>query len=336
MSEDVVTVSAPARLHLGFLDPGGSLGRRFGGIGLALEQPSTMLEIRRADRDVVEVAGKVRDGERAGAYLARLRDALRLDFAYRLAVTTEMPAHSGLGSGTQLALAIACGLRRLEGLDLDPDADAALLGRGNRSGLGVAFVTGGGVAVDGGKGNSDLPPPLIARLPFPEEWRVILVMEPHAEGFHGEAELEAFAALPEFAESDAARICQLVLMRALPGLLERDLAAFGGAVSEIQEKVGAHFAAAQGGVFTSERVAAACRWLEGHGAHGIGQSSWGPTGFAFAPDQDSAERLLAGLNAAGLGETLDIRIIQGRNRGIAISRRSEAGSGAVTRRLGTG
>ncbi|ORE98714.1 beta-ribofuranosylaminobenzene 5'-phosphate synthase family protein [Aurantimonas sp. 22II-16-19i] len=336
MSEDVVTVSAPARLHLGFLDPGGSLGRRFGGIGLALEAPCTTVEISRGERDMPEVEGAARGGGRAGAYLARLRDALRLDAAYRLAVTTEMPAHSGLGSGTQLALAVACGLRRLEGLDLDPEADAALLGRGNRSGLGVAFVTGGGVAVDGGKGETELPPPLIARLPFPEGWRVILVMDPRVEGFHGEAELEAFADLPPFAESDAARICQLVLMRALPGLMERDLAAFGGAISEIQEKVGAHFAAAQGGVFTSAKVSAACRWLERHGAHGIGQSSWGPTGFAFAPDQDSAERLLAGLNAAGLCEGLDIRIVKGRNRGIEINRRSEAGTGAVTRRLGTG
>ena len=48
-----------------------------------------------------------------------------------------------------------------------------MLGRGSRSGLGVAFVTGGGVAVDGGKGGSELPPPLIAHLDFPEAWRAV-------------------------------------------------------------------------------------------------------------------------------------------------------------------
>ena len=34
---DSVTVEAAARLHLGFLDMNGGLGRRFGGLGLAIE-----------------------------------------------------------------------------------------------------------------------------------------------------------------------------------------------------------------------------------------------------------------------------------------------------------
>ncbi|TFF27905.1 GHMP kinase [Jiella endophytica] len=325
--DDVVTVSAPARLHLGFLDPGGSLGRRFGGIGLALAAPRTTVGIRRAASDTINGAStrRVRD------HLERLRGALDLKSAYAISVESAMPAHAGLGSGTQLALALACGLRRLEGLELDPEADAALLGRGNRSGLGVAFVTGGGVAVDGGKGTSDLPPPLIARLAFPETWRVILVMDPRQEGFHGPAELEAFATLPPFAEKDAARICQLVLLRALPGLAEQDLSAFGGAITEIQQMVGAHFASAQGGVFTSGKVAAACEWLAANGAHGIGQSSWGPTGFAFAATDEEAIQLVEGVTQAGLAEDLDLLIVEGRNRGIEISR-----TASLSRRLGTG
>ncbi len=314
MIDDVVTVSAPARLHLGFLDPGGSLGRRFGGIGLALDAPSTTIRIRRAARD--GVSGE--SGARSLEHLTTLRGALGLAGSYALSVEAAIPSHAGLGSGTQLALAIACGLRRLEGLPLDPAGDAALLGRGSRSGLGVAFVTGGGVAVDGGKGASELPPPLVAHLDFPDSWRVVLVVDPQDAGFHGQAELDAFAALPPFPEEHAARICQLVLMRALPGLAEGDLAAFGAAIAEIQEKVGAHFASAQGGVFTSSQVAAVCEWLAAHGAHGIGQSSWGPTGFAFCESEAAAERLVTGLVATGLGEGLDLRIARGRNRGIEI------------------
>ena len=34
-ADSVVQVTAPDRLHMGFLDPSGRLGRRFGGIGLA-------------------------------------------------------------------------------------------------------------------------------------------------------------------------------------------------------------------------------------------------------------------------------------------------------------
>ncbi len=45
---DSVTVAAAARLHLGFLDMNGGLGRRFGGLGLAIDRPATRLTIRRA------------------------------------------------------------------------------------------------------------------------------------------------------------------------------------------------------------------------------------------------------------------------------------------------
>jgi predicted sugar kinase len=43
-----VTVSAAARLHLGFLDLNGGLGRTFGSIGLAIDGFDTRLVLRSA------------------------------------------------------------------------------------------------------------------------------------------------------------------------------------------------------------------------------------------------------------------------------------------------
>ena len=79
-------------------------------------------------------------------------------------------------------------------------------------------------------------------------------------------------------------------MGVMPALVERDFAAFGAAVTAIQTLVGDHFAPAQGGVFTSKRVEALARRLVEAGAVGIGQSSWGPTGFAFAPSEERRAR----------------------------------------------
>ena len=45
---DGVRVEAPARLHFGFLDLHGGLGRRFGSIGLAIDAPSLALTARRS------------------------------------------------------------------------------------------------------------------------------------------------------------------------------------------------------------------------------------------------------------------------------------------------
>ncbi len=340
MKADFVHVSAPARLHLGFLDPGGRSGRRFGGIGLALDAPATRLTIARraacsgaADDGVNGGADDRVEGpeaDRAAAYLSKLRQWLDLPSPCELTLHETIPAHSGLGSGTQLALAVAAGLRALEGLPADVAGDAALLGRAQRSGLGAAFLARGGLAVDGGKGENDRPPPIVAHHAFPAEWRVVLVLDPRTEGFHGQDELAAFAALPALAEGASAEICRLVLMQALPGLVERDIAGFGAAIGTIQKMVGEHFAPAQGGVFTSRAVAKACHALHAAGAHGIGQSSWGPTGFAFAASQVDAERLVAKLHRNGTAGDLDIRIACGREHGATIetvARRQRTGTG---------
>lgn len=320
MAANVVSVSAPARLHLGFLDMHGGLGRLFGGIGMALSAPATRLHIAPAAQTTVEGP----DRTRARWHLEAMRSRLGIDqLHHRLVIEETIPHHCGLGSGTQLALAVAAALRTLEGMPLDPEGDAAFLGRGARSGVGAGFFLEGGVLVDGGKGRADTPPPVIARLAFPAAWRVILVFDPGSQGMHGGAETDAFKALPPFPERDAADICRLVLMQALPGLAEEDIASFGKAIAEVQVRVGRHFQPAQGGLYSSQKVAAAMQHLTSKGAHGAGQSSWGPTGFAFAASQAEAEALVADLNRSRDGAGLDIRIVEGRNTGASVERLAE-------------
>ncbi len=287
-----VKVETTARLHLGFLDLNGASGRKFGSLGLALDAPVTALSIRRADTLTVEGP----EHARVDAHLRQLCGELGLKPAYRAVVHSAIPAHVGLGSGTQLALATASALRRLESLPMTPtdmERDALLLRRGARSGIGAALFSEGGVIVDGGHGASKSLPPILSRLPFPEDWRIILVMDNEVTGVHGEAEREAFAKLPIFPENEAARICRAVLMQALPALIEHDLGAFGAAITDIQMRLGDYFAPAQGGArYTSAKVAAAMAILAQNGAKGIGQSSWGPTGFAFVESQDAAQSLV--------------------------------------------
>ena len=103
-------------------------------------------------------------------------------------------------------------------------------------------------------------------------------------------ERDVFSKLAPFSDAEAAHLCRLVLMKALPALAECDIAGFGSAIKEMQMLIGDYFAAIQGGSrFSSPDVAAALAALEDEGAYGIGQSSWGPTGFAFAPSAEEAE-----------------------------------------------
>ena len=78
-----------------------------------------------------------------------------------------------------------------------------------------------------------------------------------------------------------------MLMQALPALVERDIEGFGDAIGELQRITGDYFSPAQGGRFSSRAVAEALAWLESQGIAGVGQSSWGPTGFAIMAGEDA-------------------------------------------------
>jgi predicted sugar kinase len=87
-------------------------------------------------------------------------------------------------------------------------------------------------------------------------------------------------------------LCRLVLMQVLPALVEQDCKLFGEAITTIQEIVGDHFADVQGGRFSSPRLIRVLPWLTGQGATGVGQSSWGPTGFALFANETEAFQVL--------------------------------------------
>jgi beta-RFAP synthase len=310
-----VSVTAPARLHLGFLDPSGGLGRRFASIGLAIAELGTRISLRTAASARIEGP----EHARAARHLEIMQRHLRLRGFYAAKIEQTVPAHAGLGSGTQIALAVAAGIRRLHDLPLDLSGDAIRLGRGGRSGIGIGVFDRGGLILDAGRGRAATPPPIISRLRFPEQWRVILVLDPGRSGVHGAEEGAALATLAPFPEREAAHLCRLMLMQALPAVAEGDLASFGAAIRELQSSVGDYFAPIQGGSrFTSPDVAAALARLDAAGAYGIGQSSWGPTGFAFASSAAEASRLVALLRDDARLRALDIRACTGLNRGAQI------------------
>lgn len=310
-----VRVDAPARLHLGFLDLNGSLGRRFGSIGLAVGEPSTSLEITRASA----MGAEGPERERAGVHVQRLSEALGLTGTYHVKVLRAIPAHAGLGSGTQLAVSIGMGLSQLEGLNRNAKEIGELVDRGARSAIGIAAFEQGGFVFDGGKGASHQPPPVIAHVPFPESWRALLILDRNAVGVHGDRETKAFATLAPMPEAQAAHLCRIALMRLLPGLLETDLDAFGDGLTEVQEIVGSYFAAAQGGsAWSSPAVGRIARRMGEMGAKGIGQSSWGPTGFAFTASETAAARLYSSLVEEAKASGLEILIVRGRNAGARV------------------
>jgi beta-RFAP synthase len=310
-----IIVTAPARLHLGFLDLNGALGRSFGSLGLTLGGLATSVSAEPADTLCVQGAQR----ERAEKFACRLLEQFGPGRGARISIDRAIPAHVGLGSGTQLSLALGAALARLYDWHLDTRAIAALAARGARSGIGIGAFDGGGFLVDGGKTAHGEPPRIVARAEFPAHWRVLLIFDRRVEGLHGDAEMAAFGALPEFPPESAGELCRLTLMQALPALLDADVRRFGAAIGRIQRVVGDHFAPAQGGRFASPQVAEVLAWLEAQGITGVGQSSWGPTGFALLASETQAHGIARAAYARwGDNSGLHFQVCTGLNRGATI------------------
>lgn len=314
-AQSAIRVVAPARLHFGFIDLHGGLGRRFGSLGLAIEHPALRLH---ASHDAcMQAEGPSR--ERVLLVMQSMVARYHLDARVRIEVEESIPEHAGLGSGTQLALATAAALCALSARSYPVAELARSMHRGARSGIGSGVFELGGFVVDGGRGAREAAPPVISRLPFPEHWRVVLLFDFQMTGLHGEREVAAFRELPRFPERQAERLARLVLMQLLPALAEGHIEAFGAALSDLQRTVGDHFAPAQGGRYTSRRVEQALEVLDAQGAAAVGQSSWGPTGFALFGSQHSAEEAVQRLRAhSSHADALAIQVTRGCNHGATV------------------
>lgn len=289
--DEAVYVEVPARLHFGLLDLRGALGRLYGGIGAAAPAPTLLVSACAADS--LEVQGE--DAERAAdfarRFLAHHGPGGGVGGA-RVRVHRTLPQHAGLGSGTQLGLAVARALAELYGIATDAPELARAVGRARRSAIGTWTFAGGGLVVEGGRRpESDDVAPLLARLPFPRTWRCVVAVPHSAQGLSGTDEAAAFANLPPPPEGAAERVAHLVLMSLLPALVEADLKAFGAALSAIQALTGRWFAPIQGGTFAPGPTGELVRRMTEWGASGVGQSSWGPAVYGIVDGEEAGHQL---------------------------------------------
>jgi beta-RFAP synthase len=315
-------VRTASRLHFGLLSlPGAWAGRQFGGAGLMVEAPGNDLEVTQASRWSSE--GPL--AERALRFAREVAQGLPADRVrpQRLIIRRAAPEHVGLGTGTQLGLAVARAVLANLGLPDEPPEDLARrIGRGLRSALGIHGFAHGGLLVDGGKGAAERVAPLVARADFPGAWRVIVVLPPGAPGLHGEPEVEAFRRLegrppaPEWTD----RLCRLVLLGMLPAVAEGDLDAFGEAVYDFNRQVGEAFSSVQGDTYADPRAAELVHFFRNRGVRGTGQSSWGPAAFAFVRDAEEADALAGAVRTRFGLSAEEAFVTAGCNRGATVEK----------------
>ena len=285
-----VAIRTPSRLHFSLIDLNGEVGRIDGSVGLAISQPEFRIVAQTADSILIN-SGQYTD--RAQKVVEKLKKKYNFP-GINIDISSEIPAHHGFGSGTQISLGIAEAINELYNLKQSVQELAVAVGRGGTSGIGITAFEQGGFILDGGHkypnqkssflpssaAEKVTPPPLLIRRDFPD-WDILIVI-PDCPQISGETEVNLFKTLCPQPEYTASRLSHLILMKMIPAIFEADLHAFCDAINQIQ-------------TFGWKRVEIDARgkvlqstldFLLDNGALGAGVTSWGPAIFAFSENID--------------------------------------------------
>jgi beta-RFAP synthase len=338
----MIIVQTASRLHFGLLSlrsgrnwPGGLgqetiPGRRFGGVGLMVQSPG--IELRMSPAKHWWAHGPL--AERALAFAHRVAETLerKVDAPdvelrrvsaspQKIIIKRCAPEHAGLGTGTQLGLAVARGLSlawdgRLPGKELCHRVDRAA-----RSALGFYGFFHGGFMVEAGQNLDFEIAPLVVREHFPEDWRMVLAIPAGETGLSGIKEAKAIEELLAHGIplQYTDRMCRLVLLGLLPALMEHDIKGFGETLFEFNNLAGQPFANIQGGTYASPQIAELIQFIRRQGISGAGQSSWGPTVFAIAEDESRANDLAAKIRQSFNFQKNEVLVTSACNEGARVS-----------------
>ncbi len=281
-------VRTPSRIHVTLIDLNGELGRIDGGVGIALNEPFVMIKAEESDEVIVK--GESENLDRYRDVAKRFHD--RFGCGIEIEVLKDFKAHVGLGSGTQISLAVGKAFVEIYEIDMSVREIAEFVGRGGTSGIGVAAFEYGGFIVDGGHSTKEKksflpssfskakPAPIIARHDFPE-WE-INVFIPENKGFFGMREKDLFEKNTPLSINEVRELCHTILMKLLPSVVEQDLDAFSDAIYRIQHVGFKRAEVSQYGDLISGLI----ETVKDYGA--VGMSSTGPVTY-FIGEKEGAK-----------------------------------------------
>lgn len=312
-------IETPARIHLGFLELNPNAERNFGSLGLTISNFKTIISLKESKKLIINSKEKKKI-ERISKKLIKIYEFPK----FEVSVLRSIPMHTGLGSGTQLALSLGMILTKFFNKDISIEELSLCLGRGQRSGIGIESFRNGGFIVDGGRmKNSRKTPPILFNCKWPEEWKIILIFDHELKGIHGNKEKEEFKQIIKVSNDFSKENCRSLTMKILPSLLEKNFNEFCSGIQEIQNNTASIFSKAQGGLFTSKKIGSIFNYLKKTKGISFGQSSWGPTGFIICKNSTHRNNILNYIEIfikKMCISNLEMLKIEGRNQGFKLKK----------------
>lgn len=292
-----------------------------------LRQPSWKLSIETSStpEDIIHAnpAAELRVRE----FLRQIRLSINIG-SLDIRVNQHLPFHSGLGGGTQLALALAAAVELLKNRRLgeDPYQRARMVGRAERSAIGTMGFVKGGFLVDRGEVASNSTNRQVDHYSFPEAWRMVLVSPIDSEGLSGEREKVFFGQHPNMPEILITQLENQIVTNIVPSIQNARFSKFAESLELYGTSVGRFYAAEQGGVFSHPAMIELASRLRADGVIGMAQSSWGPCIAVPAESNNHAIQIAQQIPESIAGYRLNTSIAEAMNNGASIRTRHDESS----------
>ncbi|MFX0032452.1 MAG: beta-ribofuranosylaminobenzene 5'-phosphate synthase [Candidatus Hodarchaeota archaeon] len=329
-----IKITAPCRIHLSLIDENGYTGRVDGGIGLMLDRPNVIfeasnnakefkIEAHKYYRESIEVINE------KASKVFKIFNISNKNFHFHL--KRYYPSHVGLGSKTQLSLAIATAITLLKNIKtVELEELTKIVERGGTSGIGWRGFEKGGFILDAGhdfgqgkeketflpsSASKNVEPALtLFRYDIPEHWRFVLVIPNVGKGAYGDDEISIFQNYAPIPKEEVNEVSHQIIMKVIPGILKHDLKCFGEGIKRIQnigfKKIEISL--------QHDIVKELLNYFEDYGIKAYGMSSFGPSVVGITESESEANKILKDvqMNLKDIGG--HIYICKPNNRGAKI------------------
>ena len=325
----LLEVRTGCRLHFGLMELCVCAPWCYGGLGIMLDAPGFTLRFSGRPVERAQISASTPEvAQRIQSVLMRRQALLPGSRVPEyITVESELPLHSGLGSGTQLASATAAAADLFarqhdqplwtvgdwqEVCDAFPDAPEQWLleysGRGARSAVGLKGFFSGGLVIDYGNEPSEDFATRTKVATLSEDWRVVTLCPELAERTSGAKENSLLSQIGQKTNPHSPRMHALAEMALRFATEAASFDQFTSCLEEYMELAGRVFLEHQGGMYNGDKVAAAAELLKTVGLHGVGQSSWGPTVFGFTDNHAKAKETIRELQSRDLALPMSLGI----------------------------
>ena len=318
----MIKISSYARLNFGLIDLSKTPFRVDGASGLAINIPAANVELKKSDQ--VQLQFTCNNKKRCEAVVKRCIKKIDGE-KFSLKVESLIDTHVGLGSGTQLAMAIVTAFNEEYQLRMSLDEMACLAGSGGTSNIGIYSFLHGGFNLDSGRlfpeEKNEIGPgekftfsklsPLLLRMDMPQ-WHLCIVIPKIKKRIYDVMEEDLFQEYTPIAEEDVNALCKCLLTGVLPAIKTESFFAFCRSIEQCMQY---GFKKKEIGSYGS-LIYDTFLNLKNKGAEGVGMSSFGPAVFGFYETYEKAKLAYEELKASYLYD--QVYLTTPRNQGASI------------------